>query len=201
MYDSVTLEWLTYVRIDIVLLFSLPNYATSLGFSPEQGALVGAMLNLGQGKQPGLVNFVPKAVLRFCRNWTTICWVLQWCGWSYKYGRNMYPGSRGPLPYSLDICQILRSVDFLCSYRGHGFRNVSSSLEFTYDFAKQIGSGQRLAPSRLRWLAFRCYHRLCLLFGLHWYFHVPFQNQWALSFEPRVAIYIFTLKYSQDWCI
>ena len=33
----------------IVLLFSLPNYATSIGLSPKQGSIVGALLNLGQG--------------------------------------------------------------------------------------------------------------------------------------------------------
>ena len=33
----------------VVLLFSLPNFAISIGFSPSQGALVGALLNLGQG--------------------------------------------------------------------------------------------------------------------------------------------------------
>lgn len=33
----------------IVLLFSLPSYATSIGLSSKQGATVGALLNLGQG--------------------------------------------------------------------------------------------------------------------------------------------------------
>ena len=33
----------------VVLLFSLPNYAVSIGLSPSQGALIGALLNLGQG--------------------------------------------------------------------------------------------------------------------------------------------------------
>ncbi|KAL8803570.1 MAG: hypothetical protein Q9200_006151 [Gallowayella weberi] len=33
----------------IVLLFSLPSYATSIGLSPKQGSIVGALLNLGQG--------------------------------------------------------------------------------------------------------------------------------------------------------
>ncbi|KAK7535753.1 major facilitator superfamily domain-containing protein [Phyllosticta citribraziliensis] len=38
----------------IVLLFSLPNYATSIGLSAHQGSVVGAMLNLGQalGRSP-----------------------------------------------------------------------------------------------------------------------------------------------------
>ena len=33
----------------IVLLFSLPNYAISVGLSARQGSVVGALLNLGQG--------------------------------------------------------------------------------------------------------------------------------------------------------
>jgi MFS family permease len=33
----------------IVLLFSLPNYAQSVGLTSQQGALIGAILNLGQG--------------------------------------------------------------------------------------------------------------------------------------------------------
>lgn len=34
----------------IVLLFSLPNYAISIGLSAQQGSVIGALLNLGQGK-------------------------------------------------------------------------------------------------------------------------------------------------------
>ena len=33
----------------IVLLFSLPNYATSVGLSAKQGSIIAAVLNLGQG--------------------------------------------------------------------------------------------------------------------------------------------------------
>ncbi|KAL9127288.1 MAG: hypothetical protein Q9217_003803 [Psora testacea] len=33
----------------VVLLFSLPNYAISIGLSPMQGSTIGALLNLGQG--------------------------------------------------------------------------------------------------------------------------------------------------------
>ena len=33
----------------VVLLFSLPNYANYIGLNPSQGAIVGAILNLGQG--------------------------------------------------------------------------------------------------------------------------------------------------------
>jgi MFS family permease len=34
----------------IVLLFSLPNYAMSIGLPAKQGSIIGALLNLGQGK-------------------------------------------------------------------------------------------------------------------------------------------------------
>jgi cyanate permease len=34
----------------IVLLFSLPNYARSIGLSAQKGSVIGALLNLGQGK-------------------------------------------------------------------------------------------------------------------------------------------------------
>lgn len=34
----------------VVLLFSLPNYAKSIGLTAQQGSVVGAVLNLGQGK-------------------------------------------------------------------------------------------------------------------------------------------------------
>jgi MFS family permease len=33
----------------VVLLFSLPNYARSIGLTAQQGSVVGAMLNMGQG--------------------------------------------------------------------------------------------------------------------------------------------------------
>ncbi len=33
----------------VVLLFSLPNYATSIGLTAQQGSVIGALLNLGQG--------------------------------------------------------------------------------------------------------------------------------------------------------
>ena len=33
----------------VVLLFSLPNYASSIGLTAQQGSIIGALLNLGQG--------------------------------------------------------------------------------------------------------------------------------------------------------
>ena len=33
----------------VILLFSLPNYATSIGLTAQQGSVIGSLLNLGQG--------------------------------------------------------------------------------------------------------------------------------------------------------
>lgn len=33
----------------VVLLFSIPNYALSIGLTARQGSIIGALLNLGQG--------------------------------------------------------------------------------------------------------------------------------------------------------
>jgi MFS family permease len=41
----------------ICLLFSLPNYATSVGLTAQQGAIIGALLNLGQGLGRPLVGY------------------------------------------------------------------------------------------------------------------------------------------------
>lgn len=41
----------------IVLLYSLPNYATSVGLSASQGSIIGAMLNLGLGIGRPLIGY------------------------------------------------------------------------------------------------------------------------------------------------
>lgn len=41
----------------IVLLYSLPNYATSIGLSASQGSVIGAMLNLGLGIGRPLIGY------------------------------------------------------------------------------------------------------------------------------------------------
>jgi MFS family permease len=38
----------------VILLFSLPNYARSIGLSAQQGSVIGALLNLGQGMRKNL---------------------------------------------------------------------------------------------------------------------------------------------------
>ena len=45
-----TLGWGFFSMLGyIVLLFSLPNYALSIGLTAKQGSIIGALLNLGQG--------------------------------------------------------------------------------------------------------------------------------------------------------
>ena len=48
----------------VVLLFSLPNYAVSIGLTPRQGSLIGALLNLGQGLGRPMVGIFSDAVGR-----------------------------------------------------------------------------------------------------------------------------------------
>ncbi|TID27635.1 MFS general substrate transporter [Venturia nashicola] len=48
----------------IVLLFSLPNYAQSVGLTSRQGALIGALLNLGQGLGRPLIGYFSDSVGR-----------------------------------------------------------------------------------------------------------------------------------------
>ena len=42
----------------IVLLFSLPNFALSIGLTAKQGSIIGALLNLGQGLGRPVVGLV-----------------------------------------------------------------------------------------------------------------------------------------------
>lgn len=48
----------------IVLLFSLPNYARSIGLTAQQGSVVGAVLNLGQGIGRPFIGYFSDAVGR-----------------------------------------------------------------------------------------------------------------------------------------
>ncbi|KAL8859414.1 MAG: hypothetical protein Q9178_004092 [Gyalolechia marmorata] len=60
-----TLGWGFFSMLGyIVLLFSLPNYATSIGLSSKQGSIVGALLNLGQGLGRPAVGLVSDSVGR-----------------------------------------------------------------------------------------------------------------------------------------
>jgi MFS family permease len=48
----------------VVLLFSLPNYAQSVGLTAKQGSVIGALLNLGQGLGRPFVGYFSDAVGR-----------------------------------------------------------------------------------------------------------------------------------------
>ncbi|KIN01887.1 hypothetical protein OIDMADRAFT_18712 [Oidiodendron maius Zn] len=48
----------------VVLLFSMPNYAKSIGLTAQQGSVVGAMLNLGQGVGRPFVGYFSDAAGR-----------------------------------------------------------------------------------------------------------------------------------------
>lgn len=61
----------------IVLLFSLPNYARSIGLSPQQGSVIGALLNLGQGMIE--LSRLGRSLANINRYWPTICRILQRC--------------------------------------------------------------------------------------------------------------------------
>ncbi|KAI4277144.1 MAG: hypothetical protein LQ337_002017 [Flavoplaca oasis] len=60
-----TLGWGFFSMLGyIVLLFSLPSYAASIGLSSKQGSIVGALLNLGQGLGRPAVGMVSDSVGR-----------------------------------------------------------------------------------------------------------------------------------------
>ena len=68
----------------IVLLFSLPNYALSVGLSARQGSVIGALLNLGQGigrplvgvfsDSAGRIN-IAGALTFFCGLFCFVIWI------------------------------------------------------------------------------------------------------------------------------
>jgi MFS family permease len=59
----------------IVLLFSLPSYAISIGLTAKQGSMVGALLNLGQGIGRPLIGYFSDAVgrINMAATCTTFC--------------------------------------------------------------------------------------------------------------------------------
>ncbi|KAI9732478.1 MAG: hypothetical protein M1818_007516 [Claussenomyces sp. TS43310] len=59
------LGWGTFSILGyIILLFSLPDYASSIGLNASQGSIVGAMLNLGQGIGRPLIGYFSDTVGR-----------------------------------------------------------------------------------------------------------------------------------------
>ena len=61
----------------IVLLFSLPNYARSIGLSAQQGSVIGALLNLGQGKFSAAGETMDSYANSISRHRETLCWLFQ----------------------------------------------------------------------------------------------------------------------------
>lgn len=62
----------------ITLLYSLPNYATSIGLSARQGSVIGAMLNLGLGVGRPLVGYYSDVLgrINMASIMTCICGIL-----------------------------------------------------------------------------------------------------------------------------
>jgi cyanate permease len=61
----------------IVLLFSLPNYARSIGLSAQQGSVIGALLNLGQGRISEAGETMDRVANSAPRYRKTFCWLFQ----------------------------------------------------------------------------------------------------------------------------
>ncbi|TVY80782.1 putative transporter MCH2 [Lachnellula suecica] len=69
----------------VVLLFSLPNYALSIGLSTHQGAVVGALLNLGLGIGRPIVGYFSDSMgrLNMATAMTGLCGVLCLLIWTF----------------------------------------------------------------------------------------------------------------------
>jgi MFS family permease len=67
----------------ITLLYSLPNYASSVGLNPTQGSIAGALLNLGQGFGRPIVGYCSDAFgrINMAMCMTTFCAVLCFSLW------------------------------------------------------------------------------------------------------------------------
>jgi hypothetical protein len=86
----------------IVLLFSLPDYATSIGLSAEKGSVIGALLNLGQGELY-FSSLVGSVLMPALRSRQATSGILQRRSRSHKHGRNLHLHSRPLLPRDLGI--------------------------------------------------------------------------------------------------
>ncbi|KAI5362310.1 Putative major facilitator superfamily, MFS transporter superfamily [Septoria linicola] len=85
----ITWGWMTELGY-IVLLYSLPNYAQSIGLNAQQGAVVGAMLNLGLGFGRPLVGWMSDSFgrINIATGMTALCGVFCLAIWvpSNSYG-------------------------------------------------------------------------------------------------------------------
>lgn len=79
-----TLAWASFSMIGYVnLLFSLPNYAVSIGLTASQASVVGAILNLGQGIGRPLIGYFSDSLgrINMCLFCTLACGVLCFALW------------------------------------------------------------------------------------------------------------------------
>jgi MFS family permease len=69
----------------VALLYSLPNYAVSVGLSPHQGAVVGALLNLGLGVGRPIVGYFSDSMgrLNMATAMTGLCGVMCLLIWTF----------------------------------------------------------------------------------------------------------------------
>ena len=79
-----TLAWACFSMIGYVnLLFSLPNYAVSIGLTASQASVVGAILNLGQGIGRPLIGYFSDSLgrINMCLFCTLACGILCFALW------------------------------------------------------------------------------------------------------------------------
>lgn len=107
----------------IVLLFSLPSYARSIGLTAQQGSVIGALLNLGQGEHIYLPD--NSLLIRQYRYRSSICRIFQRRLRPNQHGRHLHLPSRPLLSRNLDLRQIIRRPHLLRSHLWHRVRNVS----------------------------------------------------------------------------
>lgn len=86
-----TLAWGCFSMVGYInLLFTLPNYAVSIGLTAQQASIVGAMLNLGQGVGRPLIGYFSDALgrINMCLLCTAACGVLCFAIWipAQSYG-------------------------------------------------------------------------------------------------------------------
>ncbi|RDW58184.1 hypothetical protein BP6252_13595 [Coleophoma cylindrospora] len=72
----------------VVLYYSMPDYATSIGLSSQQGAVIGALLNLGQGIGRPLVGWFSDEVgrINIASATTALCGVFCLLIWTFAKG-------------------------------------------------------------------------------------------------------------------
>ncbi len=81
---TLTLAWGCFsITGYICMLFSLPNYALSIGLSPKQASIVGAILNLGQAIGRPMIGYFSDSFgrINMCLVCTFVCGILNFALW------------------------------------------------------------------------------------------------------------------------